>query len=189
MRVPWVQIPLHLPTNIKMRKYLLLLPLVALIACGDSNSTKYCADGSLAPCNDGSVATSPTNNAIAPGYVPPVQQEQRSQQSSSSSDSGGISWGSAILGYAVGSMLGNSFSPRNETIQERIIERPAATVPSTSSSTQSKSFNGQESRNSAVKPPAAKPATPPAAKPSSSSPKSSGSSFGGSSSRSSGGRR
>lgn len=168
-----------------MRKYLLLLSLITLIACGDSSSTKYCADGSLAPCNDGSIASSPANNAIAPGYVPPVQNEQRSQQSSSSSsDSGGISWGSAILGYAVGSMLSGS-SSRNETVRERIIERPTETrAAPVAPVTPNKSFNNQSSRNADVKPPAAKPSGSYSAPKSSSS-----SSFGGSSSRSSGGRR
>lgn len=164
-----------------MRKYLLLLSLITLIACGDSSSTKYCADGSLAPCNDGSIASLPANNAIAPEYVPPVQNEQRSQQSSAPSDGGGISWGSAILGYVAGSMLSGSNS-RNEAVRERIIERPAETrTAPVAPTTPNKSFNNQPSGNADVKPPAAKPS----GSRYSATKSSSSSSFRGSSSRSS----
>ena len=157
-----------------MRKYILLLPLLLLVACGENNSTKYCADGSLAPCNDGSPTSAqtsaPVNNQPTPnstvvqpgvGQQPPIvyQQQAPAQQSN------GFSWGDAAMGYVIGNMLfgGNN---RTETVRERVIERPAPveTRPTPAAPiAPSKQFNGQESRSSTTKalpPPAAKPSAP-----------------------------
>ena len=130
----------------------------------------------------------PTGSATAqPGVAqqPPIVYQQAPAQQSS-----GFSWGDALMGYVVGNMIFGGGSSRQETVRERVIERPTQVEhPSAPVApiTPNKNFNNQSSRNADVKSPAAK---PPAAKPSGSAPKSSSSSsFGGSSSRSSGGRR